>query len=174
MTMNRRELETLLLTLESTPLLMARAARGISPTAARRRPASGGVSFVENVWHLADLEREAFAVRIRRILSEEKPTLSNFDGERIARERAYEIKEVAPGLEAFAHARRSNVEALRAVAPSDWRRGAVQDEVGLVRLEDLPRRMAEHDRAHTAEVAVLLEELSGAPCGRSQFSALSC
>jgi hypothetical protein len=159
MTMNRRELETLLLTLESTPVLMARAAREMSPAAARRRLASGGFSFVENIWHLADLEREAYAVRIRRILSEEEPTLSNFDGERIARERAYEIKDVTPGLEAFAHARRRNVEALRAVAPSDWRRGAVQDQVGPVRLEDLPRSMAEHDRAHTAEVAALLEAL---------------
>ena len=168
--MNRRELETLLLTLESTPVLMARAAAGMSPAAARRRPASGGFSFVENVWHLADLEREAFAVRIRRILSEDEPTLSNFDGERIARERAYEVKEVAPGHEAFAHARRCNVETLRAVAPSDWGRGAVQDEVGLVRLEDVPRRMAEHDRAHTAEVAALLEAIRGS----SQFSAVCC
>src|SRR3984893_6461987 len=169
MTMNRRELETLLLTLESTPVLMARAAAGLSPAAARRRPASGGFSFVQKVWHLADLEREAFAVRIRRILSEDEPTLSNFDGERIARERAYEVKEVAPGLEAFAHARRRNVETLRAVAPSDWRRGAVQDEVGLVRLEDVPRRMAEHDRAHTAEVAALLDAIRG-----SQLSAVCC
>lgn len=158
--MNRRELETLLLTLESTPLLIARAAAGISSAAARRRPVSGVFSFVENVWHLADLEREGFGVRIRRILSEEEPTLSNFDGERIARERGYQSRDVAEGIDAFARARRRNVEALRSIAPGDWKRRAFQDEVGPLLLEDVPRRMAEHDRSHTAEVAALLEELS--------------
>ncbi len=158
--MNRRELETLLLTLESTPLLIARAAAGISSAAARRPPASGGFSFVENVWHLADLEREGFGVRIRRILSEEEPTLSNFDGERIARERGYQSRDVAAGIDAFARARRRNVEVLRAIAPADWKRRAFQDEVGPLLLEDVPRRMAEHDRAHTAEVAALIDEVS--------------
>ncbi len=159
--MNRRELETLLLTLESTPLLMSRAAHGLSAEEARRRPAAGGFSLVENVWHLADLEREGFGVRIRRILSEDEPTLSNFDGDRFARERAYQTRDLASGLQAFSDCRRRNVETLRSVTPADWNRPAVQDGVGLISLADLPRKMAEHDRSHTSDVAALLEELSG-------------
>ena len=83
--MKRRKLETLLLTLESTPSLLARAAVPLTREEVRWKPQDGGFSLLENIWHLADLEREAFGVRIRRILSEEEPTLSNFDGERIAR-----------------------------------------------------------------------------------------
>ncbi|MCA1612335.1 MAG: DinB family protein [Acidobacteria bacterium] len=119
--MNRRELETLLLTLESTPPLMARAARGLPASDARRRPAAGGFSLTENVWHLADLEREGFGVRIRRILCEDEPTLSNFDGDR---------------------------------------------GVGPLSLADLPRKMAEHDRSHTSDVAALLAELSSTSAPR--------
>ncbi len=162
--MNRRELETLLLTLESTPVLFERAALGLSPPTAQRRPAAGGFSLVENVWHLADLEREGFGVRIRRILSEDEPTLSNFDGDRVARERSYQSRDLAAGLAAFRHARRRSVEILRTVASGDWRRTGVQDGIGSLTLADIPRLMAEHDRSHTAEVSALLEELS---CGRS-------
>ncbi len=165
--MNRRELETLLLTLESTPLLMNRAAERLAPADVRRRPAAGGFSLTENIWHLADLEREGFGVRIRRILSEDEPTLSNFDGARFARERDYQSRDVASGLTAFSDSRRRNIETLRSLTPSDWNRRGVQDEAGPLSLADLPRRMAEHDRSHTSEVAALLEEISSAGSRRT-------
>jgi DinB superfamily len=176
MHMNRRNLETLLLTLESTPGLLARAAETICPSEASRKPADGGFSFVENVWHLADLEREAYGVRIQRIVSEDEPMLSNFDGDRIARERRYQDRDVAAGLTAFANARRRNVEALRHRSTEEWTRAAVQDGVGTLTLADLPRMMAEHDRSHTADVARLIEEFSDSDCppadmGRRSVSA---
>jgi hypothetical protein len=165
--MNRQKLETLLLTLESTPALLARAARECSPREATRRPETGVFSLVENVWHLADLEREAYGVRIRRILAEEEPTLSNFDGDRIARERDYQRRSLAEGLAAFSLARRRNVERLRAVPAAAWKRAGFQESVGRVTLADLPRMMAEHDRSHSEDVRSLLSHLrSGAPLER--------
>jgi hypothetical protein len=159
--MNRRELETLLLTLESTPALLARAAAELSPAQARRSPKNGGFSFVENVWHLADLEREGYGVRIRRLLTEEEPMLSNFDGNRVARERTYTKRDLAEGLAAFARARHANLTALRSASPADWKREGEQEMVGRVALADLPRMMTEHDQSHTAEVAGLLAEFAG-------------
>lgn len=159
--MNRRELETLLLTLESTPALLERVARGLSEEDARRSPKNGGFSFVEHVWHLADLEREGYGVRLRRILTEEEPSLANFDGDRIARERVYRRRDIAQGLAAFSAARRANVERLRGVSPADWKRRGEQEQMGRIALADVPRMMAEHDRGHTAEIADLLTELSG-------------
>src|SRR5437667_12208628 len=87
--MNRRNLETLLLTLESTPALVAKAAAALDASQVRQVPAGGGFSLLEHVWHLADLESEGYGVRIRRILSETEPPLSDFEGEPIARERCY-------------------------------------------------------------------------------------
>src|SRR5688572_30494985 len=103
--MNRRELETLLLTLESTAALLARAGTQLSEDTVRQRGTTGGFSLVEHVWHLADLEREGYAARIRRLLSEDEPVLSNFDGNRVARERLYERRNFAEGLIAFTEAR---------------------------------------------------------------------
>jgi hypothetical protein len=160
--MKRREFETLLLTLESTPALLSRAAALLSPAEARRRPAAAGFSLVENVWHLADLERDGFGVRIRRILAEAEPALLNFDGDRIARERAYQERDVDRGIVCFARSRRQNLEMLARLSPSEWKRAGAQEGVGRVTLEDLPRMMVEHDRAHGVAIAALLAEIRGA------------
>jgi len=163
--MKRRKLETLLLTLESTPALLARAIEECPARLVSRRPEAGGFSLVENVWHLADLEREAYGVRIRRLLAEEEPTLANFDGDRIARERDYQKRSVAEGLAAFGAARRRNLERLRAVPSSAWRRSGSQESVGRITLSDLPRMMAEHDRSHTEDIRALLSELGSGVAG---------
>lgn len=161
--MTRRDLETLLLTLESTPALLARAAASFSKGQVRTRPCQGGFSFVENVWHLADLEREAYGNRIARLLSETDPVLENFDGERIARERAYQERDVERGIALFARAREANLAALRRISQDQWERSGSQEGVGRVTLADLPRMMAEHDRSHGDEIADLLALVQGQP-----------
>lgn len=161
--MTRRDLETLLLTLESTPALLRRAAGAFSQGQTRMRPARGGFSFVENVWHLADLEREGYGTRIARILGEENPALENFDGGRIAAERAYQEKDLERGLALFARARAANVAVLRRIAGDEWDRSGSQEGVGRVALSDIPRMMAEHDRSHGDEIADLVALVRGAP-----------
>lgn len=158
--MNRRELETLFLTLESTPALLAKAAADIPEDRVRQRGTTGGFSFVEHVWHLADLEREGYGVRIRRLLSEDEPLLSNFDGERIAHERVYQRRDLADGLLAFTSARTRNLQMLRDVPNGDWARTAEQEGIGAVALGDIPRMMVEHDREHEKEIADLVGELA--------------
>ena len=161
--MTRRDLETLLLTLESTPALLARAAASFSKGQVRTRPCQGGFSFVENVWHLADLEREAYGRRIARLLSETEPVVENFDGERMARERAYQERDVERGIAVFALAREANLAVLRRVSGEQWERSGSQEGVGRVTLADLPRMMAEHDRSHGDEIADLIALVRGAP-----------
>jgi hypothetical protein len=116
-------------------------------------PGPGGTfSPVEQCWHLADLEREGFGERIRRLLAEERPFLPDFDGARVARERQYRGLSLAAGLEAFRAARAANLAALRALGPQQWERAGEQEGVGAVALCDLPQMMAEHDAAHRAEI----------------------
>ena len=159
--MKRREFEALLVTLESTAAVLSRAAAALSPAEARRRPAAGGFSLVENVWHLADLEREGYGLRIRRILSESNPALLNFEGDRMARERSYQERDIDRGIVLFARARAQNLEALRKLSRADWKRSGSQEGVGCVSLDDIPRMMAEHDRSHGTEIASLIAEIRG-------------
>jgi hypothetical protein len=175
--MTKRELETLLLTLESTPALLARAAAELPEDMVRQRGTAGGFSLVEHAWHLADLEREGYGARIRRVLTEDEPLLSNFDGDRVARERLYLRRDLAEGLLAFTTARTRNLQSLRGASAADWNRTAWQEGVGRIELSDIPRMMAEHDRIHETEIADLVRELRDRvpppPTGERPVSALA-
>jgi hypothetical protein len=149
--------EGLLAELEELPRYLAAVAVGMSDEAARRRPEADGFSLVEQAWHLADLEREGFGERIRRLLAEEGPILPDFDGARVARERDYRSRALVEGVASFATARAGNVARLRALEAEAWDRGGVQEGVGSIRLADVPRMMQEHDAIHRREITTLHE-----------------
>lgn len=107
---------------------------------------------VEQCWHLADLERDGYGARIRRLLAEEDPLLPDFDGARVAEERQYRSLSLAEGLRAFREARVANLRVLRSVADRDWERPGRQEGVGAMALCDVPAMMAEHDAGHRAEI----------------------
>jgi DinB superfamily len=124
---------------------------GLSEDEARLR--DGDVfSPVEQVWHLADLEREGFGVRIERLLNEDDAELPDFDGTAAAQRRNYREKSLREGMRAFARARQDNIDALARVTPSEWTRRGVQQGVGPISLCDIPTMMAEHDAAHRDEI----------------------
>jgi DinB superfamily len=149
------EIETILDELASMPAHVESAASGRDERLVRAPGPDGSFSLVEHAWHLADLEREGYAERIRRLLAETDPRLPDFDGARIAAERNYRAKPLAEGLAAFAAARAANLRALRAVPPEAWDRAGEQEGVGRVTLRDVPRMMREHDLSHRAEIAAL-------------------
>jgi len=144
-------------TLSRTPALIERVVEQVPAALVRVR--SGPFALVEHAWHLADLEREGFGERIRRILTEENPFLPDFDGERVAREREYLKLDPAAALAAFAAARAETVRRLRAIPAGQWDRRGEQEGVGVVSLADLPRRILDHDFSHLNEIADLLADL---------------
>ena len=144
-------------TLSRTPALLERVVTQVPDALVRVR--SGSFALVEHAWHLADLERDGFGERIRRILAEENPFLPDFDGERVAREREYLKLESAEGVAAFAAARAETLRLLRAVPDGQWSRRGEQEGVGVVTLADMPRRILDHDLAHLNEIADLLADL---------------
>ena len=148
--------DTSLSELSRMPELLERLALGFPGERARQRPAAESFSFVEQVWHLADLEGEGFGERIRRLLAEDGPALPDFDGARIAAERDYRSREVSEGLGAFSDARERNLAILRGLTADERARSGWQEGVGSLALGDLPGKMLEHDRSHRRE----LEELA--------------
>jgi hypothetical protein len=144
-------------TLSRTPALLTRVAAQVPDALVRAR--SGPFALIEHAWHIADLEREGFGERIRRLLTEETPLLPDFDGERVAREREYLKLDLAPALAAFGAAREQTLRSLRSVSRDQWARSGDQEGAGRVALADLPRRILDHDLAHLNEIADLLADL---------------
>ena len=139
-------------------MLVARVAAVIGDAAAVR-PAPAAFALVEHVWHLAEIEVEAFQVRLARLAAESAPRLPNFDGDRLAAERRYLARPLAAGVRALTRARAETVRALSRIRGAAWLRGGFQDQVGYVTLGELPERMLGHDRSHAGELAQLLAAL---------------
>jgi hypothetical protein len=112
----------------------------------------GGFAPVEQIWHLADLESEGFGERIRRLMTETRPLLPDFNGTRAARERNYLALSPEAGLKKFTAARMRNLATLRGLDAAAWLRPGMQDGVGEVSLCDMPVFMHQHDAAHKAEI----------------------
>ncbi|HEY6455758.1 MAG TPA: DinB family protein [Steroidobacteraceae bacterium] len=144
--------EALLTSLENMPTYLEATVRALTPALTRRRGPNDGFSPVEQVWHLADLEREAFAVRIKRLLAESNPQLPDFDGAAVAAARQYRTLSPAEGLAAFREARALNLHTLRMLTPDAWDRSGRQDGIGPVSLADVLASMASHDAAHRDEL----------------------
>jgi len=138
--------------LETMPAFLAERFADLTSDEARTQSSPGDFSPVEHCWHLADLEREGYGVRIARLRAEAMPRLPDFDGGRLAEEREYRKKSLRAAIESFEAARRDNLAALSAVTESEWSRAGVQDGAGEVALCDIPAMMAEHDRAHRGEI----------------------
>jgi hypothetical protein len=132
----------------------------LSATDAGRLGVGGTPSPVEQCWHLADLEREGYGARIRRLLDESNPVLPDFDGARVARERKYSERRLDEALDLFREARAANLTALRDAEAGDWLRAGIQEGVGPIALCDLPSMMDEHDEIHRHEIEVWVRDHS--------------
>ena len=152
MTLNKAEQDTLLSELEAMPVFLEAALGTVSPSDSIVSGPNDTFSPVEHCWHLADLEREGYAVRILRLRDELDPLLPDFDGARIATERCYTLRSLAAGIRAFRDARLKNIAAFRALTPDDWMRRGTQEGVGVISLCDVPAMMAEHDASHRQEI----------------------
>lgn len=141
--------------LANMPTFVERMVRHLGEAEAKRSGPDGGFSFLEHAWHLADLEREGFGERIRRLVTEDAPFLPDFDGNRIARERGYRTLDLAEGLRRFRRAREENLRRLEGVTPSGWKKSGVLEGHGRLLLRDLPLLMVEHDRSHRREIGAL-------------------
>lgn len=150
--LSKTEQDGLLAELQTMPEFLEASFTKISAQEAATPSAKNAFSPVEHCWHLADLEREGYAVRIRRLRAEANPWLPDFDGTRIAAERSYKSRSLAQGLEAFRVARLGNLEILRALQADEWVRRGEQEGVGAIALCDIPAMMAEHDAAHRREI----------------------
>jgi hypothetical protein len=119
-------------------------------------PEADAFSLVEQVHHLRDIEVEGYSHRLRRMLAEDNPVLPDIDGTRLAVERAYNQKPLAPAFDEFVAARRANIELLRRLSPADLSRTGKMEGVGSITLAQLLEMWRNHDSAHRAELQELL------------------
>ena len=114
------------------------------------RPGPGKWSAREIVHHLADSEMTA-AIRLRRLLAEDRPEIKGYDQDEYAKrlhyDRPHEIS-----LEVFKYVRDSTAELLERMSPADWQREGTHSEVGRYTPETWLKIYSEHAHKHALQI----------------------
>src|SRR3982750_4046910 len=90
---------------------VAESLEGLTPEQLTAYPISGKWSACEIVQHLADSEMNS-AIRLRRLLMEERPILHAYDQDDYALRLKYNERDMAPALELFRGARSTTAQLL--------------------------------------------------------------
>ena len=140
--------------LAEMPRILNAALVDASPEKLRTRDAEDSFCLIEQACHLRDLEREGYAVRLRRMLDEDRPKLAGFEGDVVARERDYMSQDAHEAAAEFAIARAALVQRAEALTPAQMARTA--DFLGRsITVCDLLAMIVEHDRDHREQIARL-------------------
>ena len=146
--------------LGAMPEFLDTALEVVTPEQLRFKPAPDTFSLVEHACHLRDLEREGYAVRVRRMVAEPNPALEPFDGTAIAAARDYLSQDAKIAAQEFAAARRETLGMLAPLTEGDMARigtfGGEQITFGR-----LIAMMVEHDQGHRDEIEELMDAIEG-------------
>jgi hypothetical protein len=159
--MTEQEFQDVVRFLEETPESIRQLTAAFAGQELRWKPGVNEFSALEQVCHLRDLEREGYAERIKKLLTENQPSLPDFDGARMARERDYNKQDFESALQAFALARAENVRVMKSLSPDELNRSGLLDGVGAITLGKLLLLMSEHDQSHHKELSELRERMPG-------------
>jgi hypothetical protein len=126
------------------------ALRGISDRELDARPAPGRWSAREIVHHLADSEMTS-AIRLRRLLAEDRPMIQGYDQEEYARRLHYN-RPIQASLDAFRVARQTTAEILDRLTETDWTREGTHSDSGRYTVERWLEIYAEHAHNHADQI----------------------
>jgi hypothetical protein len=123
---------------------------GISDGELDARPDPKEWTAREIVHHLADSEMTS-AIRLRRLLAEENPTIASYDQEEFARRLRYD-RPLEGSLLAFKGARESTVPLLHALSDEDWNRTGTHTESGPYSVETWLQIYLAHGQDHAEQI----------------------
>jgi DinB family protein len=103
------------------------------------------------VHHLADSEMTS-AIRLRRLIAEDNPTIQGYDEEQFA-SRLTSDRPIEPSLEAMRWARESTAQILDRLSEDDWLRAGTHSESGPYSVEDWLVIYANHGHDHAKQIA---------------------
>jgi hypothetical protein len=104
----------------------------------------------EVIHHLADSEMTS-AIRLRRLLTEERPEIVGYDQEAYARILYYD-RLIEPSLEAFRYARASTAQLLERMTDVEWERQGTHSESGSYTVEGWLEIYSVHAHEHADQI----------------------
>ena len=129
---------------------VAEALLKITPEELDARPGPGRWTAREIIHHLADSEMTS-AVRLRRLLVEDRPVIQGYDQDEFAHKLHYDRPHES-SLELFRYARLATAELLERLGPTDWTREGTHSESGRYTVDTWLKIYAEHAHKHARQI----------------------
>jgi hypothetical protein len=129
------------------PAMLANAVGNLSDSRLDHRPSDGGFSAREVVHHTADSEMTS-AIRLRRLVAEERPQITGYDPDLFAARLHYAKRPVQPSLDAIKAARESTASILETLSDQEWERAGVHNEIGEYSIDTWLEVYAAHCHDH--------------------------
>ena len=124
---------------------------GITDGELDARPGPGEWSAREVVHHMADSEMTS-AVRLRRLIAEDAPTIQGYDQEEYAQRLFYAERPIEASVETVGAARRTTAEILDRLDEEQWARGGTHTESGPYGVEAWLEIYAAHAHDHADQI----------------------
>jgi hypothetical protein len=129
------------------PDVLADAVYGLTDSDLDRRPSDGGWSAREVVHHTADSEMTS-AIRLRRLVAEDRPEIIGYDPELFAARLHYTRRPIGPSMDAIRSARESTAAILGALSEAEWDRAGTHSELGVYSIDTWLEVYAAHCHDH--------------------------
>lgn len=150
--MDQQEREKLIAQYRDGYTAVAEALLKITEDELDARPGPGRWTVREIVHHLADSETTS-AIRLRRLLAEERPVVHGYDQDRFATRLHYDRPHES-SLQLFKYARLATAELLERLEPAEWLREGTHSESGRYTVETWLTIYAEHAHKHARQIRV--------------------
>jgi hypothetical protein len=142
------------------PGLIAAAVEGLSDAELDFKPADGGWSPREVIHHTADSEMTS-AIRVRRLIAEDNPQITGYDGDEFARRLGYATRAVGPSLDAIRSSRSTTLSILDGIDEDGWSRAGTHSEMGAYSMDLWLEIYSRHCHEHADQIARALAEAKG-------------
>jgi transcriptional regulator with XRE-family HTH domain len=122
-----------------------------------QKPDNGGFSLLEHVCHLRDIDADGYRERVERMLTEQHPSLTDLDGDALARDRDYQSQDLEAALSSFTAIRWQVAARLAKLTPEEWHRTGLMAGTTEITIEGLIGAMLAHDSEHLDQLSELCE-----------------
>ena len=152
--MDQKERERLIALYRDGYRAIVDALHGATEEQLAARPGPGKWSAREIVHHLADSEMTA-AIRLRRLLAEDRPEITGYDQDAFATKLHYDRPHES-SLMAFRYARECTAQLLDRLTEADWVRAGTHSEVGAYGVTRWLEIYSSHAHSHARQIVEAL------------------
>lgn len=151
MTLTAAERAALIDTYKAGHAAVLAALEGVTEAELDATPLAGEWSVRQIAHHLADGEMHS-AIRLRRLIAEDRPLIMSYDEPEYARRLYYDDRPIEPSLAVMGAARASTADILDRLTEAQWLRTGTHSESGPYDVETWLRLYASHGHDHADQI----------------------